>query len=107
MALEDPMIQVFETGGFVKAAAVFLLGLMLLAGFGSAISNDNPKSVTVTLTHIPQAGDTVQLGSHVFEFTNTGTAGPGNVPVRIGSTLAETGVNLKNAIHSNTDLIIS
>ena len=55
--IEDPMIQVFETGGFVKAAAVFLLGVMLLGGFGFAISNDNPKSATITMTDIPQTGE--------------------------------------------------
>ena len=103
---EDPLIQTFETGGFVRMAAVFLLGIMLLGGFGFAISNDNPKSATITLKDIPQAGDLVQLGSHVFEFTNSGAVGAGHIPVQIGSTLYETRNNLKTAMTANTDYTI-
>jgi hypothetical protein len=106
MSLEEPIIESFEVGGFVKIAAVFLLGLMLLSGFGTAISNANPKSATITLNEIPQAGDTVTLGAHVFEFTNSGTVADGNIPVTIGSTLYETGNNLKNAMTSNTDFTV-
>jgi hypothetical protein len=106
MSIEDPIIETFTTSGFVKIAAVFLLGLMLLGGFATAISNDNPRSATITMTDIPQAGDTVQLGAHIFEFTNTGTVASGNIPVRIGSTLYETGNNLKNAMTSNTDFTV-
>ena len=66
MSIEDPIIESFEVSGIVKISAVFLLGLMLIAGFVSAISNDNPKRTTISMTDIPSAGDTLTLGGHHF-----------------------------------------
>jgi hypothetical protein len=103
MSIEDPIIESFEVTGFVKIAAVFLLGLMLLSGFGFAIQNDNPKSATITLTEIPQDGDMIMLGVHTFEFTHDGAVQSGYIPVRIGSTLIETKANFMAAVSANTD----
>jgi hypothetical protein len=106
MSIEDPVIEVFQVNGFVKIAAVFLLGLMLLSGFCFAISNDNPRPTTISMTGIPSPGDTVTMGAHVFEFTNTGSVAAGHIPVTIGSTIYESGTNLKNALQANTDFTI-
>lgn len=103
MSIEEPIIEAFETSGLVKIAAIFLIGLMILGGFMTAVQNDNPKSVSVTLTQIPQNGETITLGSHVFEFTNGGQVASEHIPVEIGSTLVEAGTNFKNAVSANTD----
>lgn len=104
MAITETIEEsVIGSSTLVKASAVFLLGLMLLGGFAAGIQNDNPKSVTVTLTEIPSDGDTIILGAHTFEFVDTGAVAPGDIPVKIGSTLIETKANFEAAVQSNTD----
>ena len=99
--MDDPIIESFELNGFVKTAAVFLLGVLLLAGFATGISNANPKTATITLTDIPHDGDTVTLDAHVFEFDNGDGVASGNIPVHIGATLYETGNTFRDAIKAN------
>lgn len=108
MSLEEPIIESFDmSSGFVKAAAAFLIGIMLLGGFVASAANSDPKSVTVKLTEIPQAGDTITLGNHVFEFSTSGAVQSGNIPVKIGSTLLETKTNIMNAVRSSTDFSVN
>jgi hypothetical protein len=95
--------SIIGSSTLVKAAAVFLLGLMILGGFAGAVQNDNPKSATITLTQIPSDGDTITLGAHIFEFSHDGAVTSGHIPVTIGATLIETKANFMTAVSSNTD----
>ena len=103
MSIEEPIIETFGTGGLVKAAGIFIIGVIILGGFAGAVQNDNPRSATITLTQIPQAGDTITLGSHTFEFVNSGAVGAGHIPVTIGATLIETKSNFMTVVQENTD----
>lgn len=81
MTNEEPIIETFATSGFVKAVSIFLLGVMILGGFGAAVQNDDPRSATITLTQIPNPGDSIKLGRHTYEFVNTGEVTGEHIPV--------------------------
>ncbi|HVM94593.1 MAG TPA: flagellar hook-basal body complex protein [Terriglobales bacterium] len=55
----------------------------------------------LTMSAIPQNGDTVVVGTQTYTFT-TSTPGAGTNNVLIGSTIADTVANLVNAINGNT-----
>jgi hypothetical protein len=91
------------SGMLIKAAAIFIFGVIFLSGAVGAITNSDPQSVTVTLSQIPNPGDTITLGAHTFEFVDSGQLTDGNIPVQIGSTLYDTKTNFVTAVQANSD----
>jgi hypothetical protein len=68
MAVDEAIDTLEGTSLFVKAAAVFLFGIIFLSGVISA-ANLNPsglKTASITLTEIPQDGNTINIGGHIF-----------------------------------------
>lgn len=103
MSIEEPIIETFGTGGLVKAAGIFIIGVIILSGFATGIDNSNPKSATLTMTENPHDGDIITLGAHTFEFDSGDGVSAGNIPVSIGATLFDTSNNFESAVTANTD----
>jgi hypothetical protein len=55
------------------------------------------RSEYLMFTQQPVDGDTVQLDSHIYEFSSDHSVASGHVKVAIGSTLADTVRNFQNA----------
>jgi hypothetical protein len=108
MSIEDPIIETFDmSSGFVKAAAVFLVGIMILGGFVfTAQTTEKLKTATITLTDLPRNGDIITLGNHVFEFDSGDGVQDDHIPVEIGDTLIQTKSNFVNAVKSSTDFSV-
>jgi hypothetical protein len=94
------------SGMLIKAAAIFIFGVIFLSGAVGAIQNSDPKTVTLTLTEIPSPGDTITLGAHVFEFVDSGAVQADHIPVQIGSTLIDTKANFEAAVTANSDFSV-
>lgn len=82
----------------LKVASILLIGVIFLSGLNSGLGSQMIDSQTLTLTSQPADGETVTIGSSIFEFdTGDGTVS-GHIPVIIGSTVLETIGNLRGAM---------
>jgi hypothetical protein len=96
------------TQGLIKSGAIFIIGLIILSGAigASAVGDSSSKSIQLSLTQIPIDGDTITLGNYIFEFDSGDGVIVGHITVAIGSTIDETGSNLRTAIENNTDYTV-
>ena len=101
------MDPVMDEGAFglviVKVAAMFLIGVLLITGIGTNISENS--RVTLTLSDQPANGDTVQLDGHIYEFSDDANVGTGNIPIIIESSLNDTADNFAFALSENYEVI--
>lgn len=87
----------------VKVACMFIIGICLLNGVENSSQIDTAHTATVTLSENPVDGDTLTLDNNIFEFDSGDGVVTGHIPVTIGTSLDETGVNFVSAVNNVAD----
>jgi hypothetical protein len=97
----DSIIDYTDINIIIKMSLIVLLGLIVISNINNSSSISKNNQVTLTFTKNPQDLDTIKLGNTIYEFTDTGNATQGNIPVIRGPTLSETVTNFRNVASSN------